>query len=77
MDDAVSERIIRMHNHLCFSCDKGAAPDRRENPTFGRFLHGAFKYGVEDSGLPPNLSGLKFVRRVEAGELGAGAGATG
>ena len=77
MDDAVSERIIRMYKHLCFSCDKGATPDRRENPAFGRFLHGAFKNGVEDSGLLPNLSGLKSTRSMKAGKLGTGAGATG
>ena len=77
MDDAVSEWVIGVHNHLCFGRDEGAALDRGKYAALGRFLHGAFKNGVQNPSLPPCLAGLKFIRGVEAGELGAGAGATG
>ena len=75
MDDAVSEWVIGVHNHLCLGRDEGAALDRGENAAFGRLLHGTLKNGVQNPSLPPDLSGLKFAGSVQAGELGAGAGA--
>ncbi len=39
--------------------------------------HSAFEDGTDDALLPPHLAGLQFAIGVEAGQLGAGAGAAG
>ncbi|SVE32248.1 uncharacterized protein METZ01_LOCUS485102, partial [marine metagenome] len=51
MDDAVSEWVIGMHDHLCLGRDEGAALDRGDYSTLGRFLHGTFKNGVQNPSL--------------------------
>ena len=77
MDDAVSEWVIGMHDHLRLGRDEGAALNCGDHTAFRCFLNSSLKNGVQNPRLPPCLPRLKFARSVQAGELGAGAGAAG